>query len=48
MYLHTLGVLGASVKEPSLLAETSASLFCSYYHKMQIELLVEGKELKDT
>ena len=41
----TLGVLGASVKELSRLAKTSASLFCSYYTKSKRELLAEGKNL---
>jgi len=41
----TLGVLGASVKELSRLAKTSASLFCSYYIKSKRELLAEGKNL---
>jgi len=38
-------VLGASVKELSRLAETSASLFCSYYIKRKRERLAEGKNL---
>jgi len=41
----TLGVLGASVKELSRLAKTSASLFCSYYIKRKRERLAEGKNL---